>query len=153
MRIVVVSDSHKDFYSLQKAVLSQSSAEVVVFCGDGNEDMDTLAVTIPDKMIISVRGNCDWCSEKRYSEQITLENKHIFVTHGHLFGVKSGYSQIINQAHLLDTDILLFGHTHVPYTAYDDGMYIMNPGSIGYTGTYGIVDITPSGIMTNIIKL
>lgn len=107
MRIVVVSDSHKDFYSLQKAVLSQSSAEVVVFCGDGNEDMDTLAVTIPDKMIISVRGNCDWCSEKRYSEEITLENKHIFVTHGHLFGVKSGYSQIINQAHLLDTDILL----------------------------------------------
>ena len=91
MRIVVVSDSHKDFYSLQKAVLSQSSAEVVVFCGDGNEDMDTLAVTIPDKMIISVRGNCDWCSEKRYSEEITLENKHIFVTHGHLFGVKSGY--------------------------------------------------------------
>ncbi len=54
---------------------------------------------------------------------------------------------------MLDTDILLFGHTHVPYTAYDDGMYIMNPGSIGYTGTYGIVDITPSGIMTNIIKL
>ena len=53
MRIVVVSDSHKDFYSLQKAVLSQSSAEVVVFCGDGNEDMDTLAVTIPDKMMLA----------------------------------------------------------------------------------------------------
>ena len=133
MRIVVVSDSHKDFYSLQKAVLSQPSAEVVVFCGDGDDDMDTLAMTIPDKMI--------------------LEGKKLFITHGHLFGVKSDYSQIINQAHLLETDILLFGHTHVPYTAYDDGMYIMNPGSIGYTGTYGIIDITSSGIMTNIIKL
>lgn len=153
MRIVVVSDSHKDYYSLQKAVISQPTAEVVVFCGDGDEDIDTLSMSIPNKMIVAVRGNCDWCSEKRYSEEITLEDKKLFITHGHLFGVKSNYSQIINQAHLLETDILLFGHTHVPYTSYDNGMYIMNPGSIGYTGTYGIVDITKSGIITNIIKL
>lgn len=153
MRIVVVSDSHKDFYSLQKAVLSQPNAEVVVFCGDGDDDMDTLAPTLQNKMVISVRGNCDWCSEKRYSEEIALENKKLFITHGHLFGVKSGYSQIIAQAHLLETDILLFGHTHVPYTAYDNGMYIMNPGSIGYTNTYGIVDITEKGILTNIVKI
>lgn len=153
MRIVVVSDSHKDYYSLQQAVMNQPTAEIVVFCGDGDEDIDTLAMAVPNKMIIAVRGNCDWCSEKRYSEEITLENKKLFITHGHLFGVKSNYSQIINQAHLLEADILLFGHTHIPYTSYDDGMYIMNPGSIGYTGTYGIVDITNSGIITNIIKL
>lgn len=153
MRIVVVSDSHKDYYSLQQAVISQPTADVVVFCGDGDEDIDTLAMAVPNKTIIAVRGNCDWCSEKRYSEEITLEGKKLFITHGHLFGVKSNYSQIINQAHLLEADILLFGHTHVPYTNYDNGMYIMNPGSIGYTGTYGIVDITKSGIITNIIKL
>lgn len=153
MRIVVVSDSHKDYYSLQKAVMSQPTADVVVFCGDGEDDIDTLAMQLPNKTIISVKGNNDWCSEKRYSEEITLEGKRIFITHGHLFGVKSNYSQIISQAHSLDTDILLFGHTHEPYTHYDNGMYILNPGSVAYSGTYGIVDITKAGIVTNIIDI
>ncbi len=153
MRIVVASDSHKDYYSLQKAVMSQPTADVVIFCGDGEDDIDTLEMKFPEKMIIAVKGNTDWCSEKRYSEEIELEGKNLFITHGHLFGVKHDYSQIINQAHSLEADILLFGHTHVPYTDYDNGMYILNPGSIGYSGTYGIIDITKAGIVTNIINL
>ena len=49
-------------------------------------------------------------------------------------------------------DILLHGHTHIPETVYRDGLYIMNPGSLrGSYGSYGIIDITPQGIVTNII--
>lgn len=47
-------------------------------------------------------------------------------------------------------DLLLFGHTHQPLTDYEDGLYLMNPGSLGYGGTYGYVDITPAGIVTNL---
>ena len=40
-------------------------------------------------------------------------------------------------------------------TDYDDGLYIMNPGSCnGYYATYGVIDITPKGdIVTNIVRL
>ena len=52
-------------------------------------------------------------------------------------------------------NILLFGHTHQAMTDYDDGLYIMNPGSCsGYYATYGVIDITPKGdIVTNIVRL
>ena len=34
---------------------------------------------------------------------------------------------------------------------YIDGMYVMNPGSChGYGATYGIIDISDKGILTNI---
>lgn len=38
-------------------------------------------------------------------------------------------------------------------TDYDDGLYVMNPGSLrGAYATYGILDITEAGIVTNIVK-
>lgn len=49
-------------------------------------------------------------------------------------------------------DIVLYGHTHTGVTCYDDGLYIMNPGSIR-DGHYGMIDIVPGGIMLNEAKL
>ena len=47
-------------------------------------------------------------------------------------------------------DILLYGHTHIAFTDYDDGLYIMNPGSCGRPReglpSYGIIDITKAGV-------
>ncbi|MEE0859042.1 MAG: metallophosphoesterase, partial [Acutalibacteraceae bacterium] len=60
----------------------------------------------------------------------------------------------IYEAESNNCDILLFGHTHCSMTEYADGLYIMNPGSAhGYGATYGIVDITPQGVVTNILKV
>ena len=38
-------------------------------------------------------------------------------------------------------DVLLCGHTHIPY--YDDfgSLQLLNPGSIGYGHTYGVITI------------
>lgn len=55
MRIIVLSDSHKDYYSLNRAIQSQPSAEIVIFCGDGVEDIETFERTCNDKMIVAVR--------------------------------------------------------------------------------------------------
>ena len=50
-------------------------------------------------------------------------------------------------------DILLFGHTHNALQEYDEGLYILNPGTLhGSEGTFGIVDITPAGIVTNVLR-
>ena len=73
--------------------------------------------------------------------------------HGHRKNVKFGYYGAVLAARQENADILLFGHTHSAMTDYDDGLYIMNPGSLGQAGypTYGIIDITSSGITTKII--
>ena len=37
MRILVVSDTHGDLYSLKRALDAQPTAEVIIHCGDGSE--------------------------------------------------------------------------------------------------------------------
>ena len=42
MRILVVSDTHGDLRTLMKAVNAQPSAEIIVHCGDGDEQVQYL---------------------------------------------------------------------------------------------------------------
>ena len=101
-----------------------------------------------------MRGNCDWGSTLPTIGEITLEGKKIFYTHGHAYNVKYSLYQIVCAARERKADILLFGHTHQPLTDYEDGLYLMNPGSLhGTEGSYGIVDLTPAGIVTNLVRL
>jgi putative phosphoesterase len=154
MRILVVSDTHKDSYSLRQAILSQPKAEVVIHLGDGADEAAEMKLNFPNKMFLQVRGNCDWGSTLPAVGEITLENKHIFYTHGHNYGVKYGLYEVCMAARERKADIVLFGHTHNALTDYDDGLYIMNPGSLnGSRGTYGYIDITNAGIVTNILKI
>ena len=106
-------------------------------------------------MIVAVRGNCDWNSFFPSKEIFKVCGKTIFVTHGHLYDAKSGLYRITSAAREAGADILLFGHTHMPLTLYEDGLYIMNPGSCnGYYASYGIIDITDKGeIVTNTVAL
>lgn len=154
MRILVASDSHSSYDRLRRAVMKHKEAEVVVFCGDGASDIDEIKREFTDKMIIAVRGNCDFCCESPNIETITLEGKKLFITHGHIYNVKYGLYKLSLAARESGADIVMFGHTHESLELYDDGMYIFNPGAIsGYEGTYGLVDITPQGVLTNVVKL
>ena len=83
---------------------------------------------------------------------VTLGGKKIYCTHGHAEHVKYGTDELICRARQEGADIVLYGHTHSGVTAYDDGLYIMNPGSIR-DGHYGMIDIVPGGIMLNEAKL
>lgn len=154
MRILVVSDTHGDAGNLRKALLMQRKAEVVIHLGDGAEEMDALRGSFPDKMFLQVRGNCDWGSQLPLADEITLEGKKIYYTHGHIHRVKYGYYEIMMAAREKKADIVLFGHTHIPLQEYEGGLYMLNPGSLsGYNATYGYVDITPAGIVTNIVHI
>ncbi len=155
MRILVVSDTHGDLNRLISAVNAQPKAEVIVHCGDGDEQVQYLKENYRDKMIVGVRGNCDWSSFLPAVETLRICGKTIFVTHGHLYNAKTGLYQIVSAAREQKADILLFGHTHIPLSSYDDGLYILNPGSChGYFASYGYIDITPQGeIVTNTVRI
>lgn len=154
MRILVTSDTHGDFQTLNSIVMSQPKAEVIFHLGDGEEQAQRIKTLYNDRTVINVRGNCDWGSMLPPVQTITLEGKKIMATHGHLYNVKMELYTIYQAARSEKADILLFGHTHNAMTDYDDGLYIMNPGSLhGAYGTYGIIDITKAGIVTNILKV
>lgn len=155
MRILVVSDTHGDLNTLIRAVNSQPTAEIIVHCGDGEEQVQFLKDNYKDKMIVGVRGNCDWNSLLPATETVNVCGKKIFVTHGHLYNAKLGLYRIMSAAREQNADILLFGHTHQAMCYYDDGLYMLNPGSChGYMASYGYVDITDKGdIVTNTVSL
>ncbi len=154
MRILVVSDTHRDEFSLRKAILNQPRAEIVIHLGDGGEEAQLMKESFPEKMFYMVKGNCDWNSPLPVSDVITVEGKKILYTHGHAYSVKLGMSEIIAAARSAKANILLYGHTHISVVDYEDGLYIMNPGSLhGSEGTYGIIDITPAGIVPNIMNI
>jgi putative phosphoesterase len=155
MRILVVSDSHGDYYNLKKAIASQPTAEVIVHCGDGAKEVEELKTDFADKQIIAVRGNCDWSSTLPPVETVEICGKKLFVTHGHLFQAKFNIYNLVCAAREQKADILLYGHTHCAMNEYDEGIYIMNPGSChGYGATYGYIDITDKGdIVTNIVTI
>lgn len=146
MRILVVSDSHGDVFSLRKAVRSQPTAEIVVFLGDGERDMDFVSYETENKHVIAVKGNCDFGSILPENVTQTISEKKLFVTHGYLENVKFGDDKLIYKGQSLGADIILYGHTHVPVNKYVDGVYVFNPGSIR-NGNYGFIDITEKGVL------
>ena len=155
MRILVLSDTHGDFNSMLRAIDAQKNAEVIIHCGDGKAQVDALAEKFPDKKIIAVRGNCDFGAKYPDVQNVEVGGKKIFVTHGHLFQVKFTPYNLICAARENKADIVCFGHTHCAMNEYEDGLYIMNPGSChGYGASYGYIDITDKGgIVTNIVRL
>lgn len=152
MRLLVVSDSHKYTNNLLRAIEEQPSARYVIFLGDGERDIETAKQLYPQKQFIMVRGNCDFGSLLNDREFVIIGGKRIYCTHGHVEGVKHGTGNLISCARQEKADIVLYGHTHQAVTDYVDGMYVMNPGSVGYDKRYGFVDITEKGDVICILR-
>ncbi len=141
MRIIVFSDSHGDPSGMRSALRKHRHTDIVAFCGDGCKDIAEIRAAFPDKEYFSVCGNCDWyCSEPNIQE-FEVAGKKIFMTHGHLFGVKQGTDRIISLARQNGYDIVLFGHTHKQLTSVEGGILLVNPGAVGYSDSYTIIDI------------
>ena len=141
MKILVFSDSHGKEKHLINAVREHKNADIIVFCGDGHRDIEDVQKALPNKIYLAVRGNCDWNCSNPLLMTYTAAGKKLLIAHGHAQYVKEGLSRLIALGHKEKADILLFGHTHTQLTTADGRMLIMNPGSIGFGGQYGIIEI------------
>ena len=74
---------------------------------------------------------------------IEAEGKKIFLTHGHLYSVKSqsDYHSLTERAIALGCDCAVFGHTHQEVHTKTDKLTLLNPGSIKHSHTYGVIEI------------
>lgn len=154
MRILVVSDTHGNFKNFKQAVENDRSVDVIIHCGDSRDELNEIKMLYPDKAIIAVKGNCDLGSTLNNDEIRVFENKKFFITHGHIYNVKLSLYPLCCKAREEGADIVIFGHTHNAIADFDDGLHILNPGSLSYYGaSYAYVDVTQQGIVTNIVKI
>jgi len=129
MKIAVISDTHKikKYIELSKKYIDD--ADVLIHLGDDSEDIEELTMDFKGE-VYGVRGNCDYINKYPNEQLLVLGGKRIFITHGHIYGVKNGMMNILYKAEELGADIILFGHTHIALIEEYKGIMIMNPGSV-----------------------
>ncbi|MBR1528376.1 MAG: metallophosphoesterase [Oscillospiraceae bacterium] len=161
MKIIVISDTHGNYQALQKVTLLHEDADMFIHLGDGERELYQLFNTLPwtEQKFHCLKGNCDYSQEMTLFRTLTLDLPYghkIFAAHGDHFQVKFGTARIAYEARQNQADIVLYGHTHVSDCRYEDGLYILNPGSLclprdGKKPSYALLDVSEKGILANIV--
>lgn len=157
MRLLIISDSHNRGDIVDRIIRRESSARHVFFLGDVTADIEDLTYEYTDRIFHIVSGNCDYFSPYPASDIARVGDIKVFFTHGHTLGVKSSMAHLAATARAAGCKIALYGHTHCPDIKYDDGLYIVNPGSCARSrnggNSYAVIDIRENGILPVIINI
>lgn len=137
MKILVLSDSHGQIGPMQRAVQAEQPDEIF-HLGDHIGDAEQLARLFPSIPVLRVVGNCDSPFSGVPVVQCERQGVRIFATHGHRYHVKFGYLRLKMAAREAQAQVVLFGHTHVPYCEQLSGLWMLNPGA---SGSYGVIKI------------
>ena len=140
MKILLVSDSHLYNKKLKRITDHyQGKVDLMVHCGDSEVHMKDPLMAPFD---IKVRGNHD--NDLSYPLQEIYQD--ILIVHGHLYRVYVNLDKLIEIAKQNNCTTVFYGHTHIPYTCYKDGIRFVSPGCIGinrgsyFHGTYAIIE-------------
>ena len=144
MVILVMSDSHSGLRFMRDCV-EAIRPNHVVHLGDLYEDGEVIAKENPCIRFHRVPGNCDRYHGTEGAPAVLcypIDGVKLFMTHGHLHGVKSGLTRLLAEARQKDVQAVLFGHTHDPLCYQEaDGLWVLNPGSCRSDhGTVGVIE-------------
>ncbi|NTV88955.1 MAG: metallophosphoesterase [Clostridiales bacterium] len=159
MKILVIGDTHGVVWEAEYAIKSNSDVSVVVHLGDNYRDAMRLEEKFPGIRFEYVSGNCDYASEVVDSEKLLEYLGHrFFITHGHLYSVKQSYKRLFKRASELKAEIVLTGHTHQPCIDQENGIILLNPGSISQPrgsafGSYAIIEVTKEILKTELVSV
>ena len=132
IKITVLSDTHGNLTDIDKLLTIMSESDFVFHLGDHFDDMRNVYSQLKHKLY-RVHGNCDWGSNK---ELVLPIGEHNFlITHGDLYGVKSGFDRIVKRAKEENCSVVLYGHTHVADVRKQDGVLLINPGTLSKYST------------------
>lgn len=130
-RIMIVSDTHRKLGSFTEAFYKEEPIDALIHLGDFEGDEETIKSIVGCEMY-AVPGNNDFFSPLDKELEIEIAGKKILLTHGHYYYVSLDLATIKKEAISRGFDIVMFGHTHRPVIIEEDGLTIINPGSISY---------------------
>lgn len=136
----------------------QTNPDVVLHLGDHIGDAHELRRDLPGIPFYIVRGNCDFQAAGATEQLLTIEGVNIFITHGHIYGVKNGLDTLIARARAQHVNLVLFGHTHCAMTKRVRGVWLMNPGQMERhdhfrAASYGIVRVENGSFAYEVVYL
>ena len=146
MKLMFASDIHGSAYYCKKVIetFNKEQADKLILLGDllyhgprnplprEYDPQKVLTILNENKdKILAVRGNCDSEVDQMVLEfpmmqdslVMFLENRQVFITHGHLFSMDK--PPILNKG-----DVLINGHFHIGEIKETDDFIYLNPGSV-----------------------
>ncbi|MDP4153212.1 MAG: YfcE family phosphodiesterase [Bacillota bacterium] len=157
IKVIVFSDSHGRTDEMCRVLEREREAAMFIHLGDCTRDAQFVSSMFPTLPARIVSGNNDYNSTDPQEIVFDLCGKKIMLAHGHQYGVKLSCNKIAAKAKSLRVDLVLFGHTHMAYYNYADGIQLLNPGSVSgayvLRRTYASVDISESGILCTLLKV
>ena len=134
MQIVVVSDTHRDTRFIEKLVIAYPNCKTFLHAGDS--ELHELEI----EPFLTVKGNCDYYIKNKY-RVLELLGVRILMFHGDHTLLDENV--LVGIAKNNNCDIIIHGHTHVPYYKYQEGIHLLCPGSITYPrvkdATYALI--------------
>lgn len=136
MKYMVISDIHGNIHNLNKVlnIYRIEDCSKLLILGDlfnygidyNREDI-IISLNLMKNNIIAVSGNCDNNISgvefnMPYTYEINLNNKQLFLTHGHLYN-----KEYLSKS---SADIIFMGHSHIASIEIVNNKLFVNPGSI-----------------------
>lgn len=149
MKIAILSDTHRHYSAINEAIMLLDDIDVLIHLGDNTDDVQVIERSFKGK-IYNVKGNCDFSTSIPNERIEVIGGKKFFITHGHRYDVKYDLLRLRYRAEELGADVALFGHTHQSYISYEQGLWIINPGSVSLprdnVKSIAVIEITEDGI-------
>ncbi len=135
MKLLITSDAHGALDNLTAVKKKHKDIDYHLDAGD---------ICLPKHLyeplhMITVKGNNDFASDEPYKRILDFNGFRVLLTHGHKEHVKYSLESLRHEALAERVDMVIYGHTHRPYSETDQGILILNPGALGdYRKSYAI---------------
>lgn len=133
MRIVVVADSHapRRWKGVPPALASElGTADLILHAGDVcvPEVLDELAKYAPVRVVM---GNNDDEAVRDWgaTDDLEFQAEGVRIAMIHIAGPKQGRGRRMRRR-FPQADVVVFGHSHIPWDGVEDGVHLLNPGSV-----------------------
>lgn len=127
MKVLVVSDNHRDEHSLKELInIYENKIDLWLHCGDS----EFSAAHPIWNTFKTVSGNMDRPGEFPNYLVESKDGVSFVVVHGHNHQVKFSLEPMAALAAENQARVVFYGHTHIPKVDEQDGVYFINPGSI-----------------------
>lgn len=134
-KILILADTHmpKKGRALPDQIISilEEGVDFIIHAGDWSEKSvyEQLSLYGP---VYGVKGNVEideWAEQLPDKEVLQAEHMKIAIVHGHLGKGRTtpdrAYQSCIDE----EPDLIVFGHSHIPYMEKRDRIMVFNPGS------------------------
>ncbi len=151
-RILVLADTHRNIAQAEEIIQRSQPLDGMIHLGDFVQDAHELQQS-SEVPLWAVAGNHDYHNKEPYQRIFTIDAVRIFACHGDRYDLtaycpdqewEDNIAKLLRHAKEAQCQCVLFGHSHIALCQKQEGMLIMNPGSmlLGETeASYGMLYI------------